>query len=123
MSKDAYDSTVMQSDFAAIESLPVDTAFEILSNDRHRRVLRCLRTYDGPMALADLADEVTALENGTSTAGASKEDVKDVHISLYHAEIPTLADAKVVEYDRAQETVTPTENAAELYPFLERIDY
>lgn len=122
MSQDAFDSAVVRPDLA-IESVPEDTVFDILSNGRNRCILRCLRARDGPMALADLADEVAALENGTSPVGTSEEDAKDVYVSLYHAEIPRLADAEIVEYDRTQETVTLTENAAELYPFLDRIDY
>ena len=105
-----------------IESIAADTALEILSNERRRCVLRCLLPYDNPMALADLADEVAALENGTGTTDVSKEDAKDVYVSLYHADIPKLADADIVECDQDQNTVTLTQNAAELRPLLDVVD-
>ncbi|MFC6764673.1 DUF7344 domain-containing protein [Natrinema soli] len=105
-----------------IESIAADTALEILSNERRRYVLQCLPPVDNPMALADLADEVAALENGTGTADVSKEDSKDVYVSLSHADIPKLADADIVEYDQVQNTVTLTQNAAELRPLLEVVD-
>lgn len=102
-----------------IESVAADTALEILSNERRRHVLHCLLPDDSPMALADLAAEVAAMENDTGTTDVSKEDAKDVYVSLYHAAIPKLADADVVEYDQVQNTVTLTRNAAELRPLLD----
>ncbi|WP_229380303.1 DUF7344 domain-containing protein [Haloterrigena salifodinae] len=105
-----------------IESIAADTALEALSNERCRCVLQCLLPVDNPMALADLADEVAALENGTGTTDVSKEDVKDVYMSLYHADIPKLAAADIVEYDQVQNTVTLTQNAAELRPLLDVVD-
>lgn len=105
-----------------IESIATDSALEILSNERRRYVLQCLLPVDNPMALADLADEVAASENGTETTDVSKEDAKDVYVSLYHADIPKLADADIVEYDQDQNTVTLTQNAAELRPLLEVAD-
>ncbi|ELY62912.1 hypothetical protein C489_20401 [Natrinema versiforme JCM 10478] len=74
------------------------------------------------MALADLADEVAALENGTGTAEVSKADAKDAYASLYHADIPKLADADLVEYDQDQKTVALTQTAAELRPLLDVAD-
>lgn len=105
-----------------IESIASDTALGILSNERRRCVLRCLLPVDNPMALADLADEVAASENGTGTTDVSKEDAKDVYVSLYHADIPKLAAADIVEYDQVQNTVTLTRNAAELRPLLDVAD-
>ncbi|ELZ15558.1 hypothetical protein C477_17830 [Haloterrigena salina JCM 13891] len=74
------------------------------------------------MALADLADEVAALENDTGTTDVSKADAKDVYVSLYHADVPKLAAADIVEYDQVQNTVTLTRNAAELRPLLDVAD-
>ncbi|MFD1562576.1 hypothetical protein ACFR99_03250 [Haloarchaeobius amylolyticus] len=106
-------------DPTGIESIAADTALEILSNRRRRCVLQCLLPYDNPLALADLADEVAALENGTGTTDVSKADAKDIYVSLYHVDIPKLADADIVEYDQGQNTVTLTQNAVELRPLLE----
>lgn len=112
-------STVSQPDPSVIESIAADTAFDILSIKRRQCVLQCLLPYDNPVALADLADDVVALENGTGTTDVSKEDAKDVYVSLYHADIPKLSAADIVEYDQVQNTVTLTQNAAELRPLLE----
>jgi hypothetical protein len=105
-----------------IGSIAADSALEILSNERRRCVLQCLLSVDNPMALADLADEVAALENGTGTTDVSREGAKDVYVSLYHADIPKLADADIVDYDRVRNTVTLTRNAAELCPLLDVAD-
>lgn len=119
MPDDTPCSTVSQPDPSVIESVAADTAFDILSTKRRQCVLQCLLSYDNPVALADLADEVAALENCIGPPDVSKEDAKNVYVSLCHADIPKLADADILEYDQAQNTVTLTQNAAELRPLLE----
>lgn len=83
----------------------LDTLFELLSNRRRRYVLSCLNEYENPMALADLADEVAARENGTPITQTSAEEVKRIYISLYHTHVPKLEAADVVRYSQDQDMV------------------
>lgn len=106
----------------ATQSITADLVAEILADERRRSVLRCLQQYDEPMALADLADEIVAIENGIGTTNTPKESAQDIHLSLYHADIPKLADAGFVEYNRAQDTVILTLNVEKLGPILEQAD-
>lgn len=57
------------------------------------------------MALADLADEVAARENGTPITQTSAEEVKRIYISLYHTHVPKLEAADVVRYSQDQDMV------------------
>lgn len=99
-------------EFGDADSL--DTLFELLSNRRRRYVLSCLNEYENPMALADLADEVAARENGTPITQTSAEEVKRIYISLYHTHVPKLERAGVVRYSQERDLVVLEERFEQL---------
>lgn len=70
------------------------------------------------MALADVADELAVRENEPETTDISAEEVTRIHTSLYHAHVPKLADAKIVEYGQDRDLVAPSENADRVEPIL-----
>ena len=99
-----------------------NTTVELLAHHRRRYVLRCLREHDTEMALADLSDEVAVREYDASLPEIDREDVKRVYLSLYHTHVPKLADADVVHYSQAADTVTLQDRSGEfeeLQSFLE----
>lgn len=92
------------------------TAFEILAHHRRRDALQCLREFENPLALADLADEVAVRECEAPLPEIAPETVKRVYLSLYHVHIPKLVDGEYAEYDQERNTVALRENAAQLEP-------
>lgn len=83
-----------------------DALFEILAHERRRHALRRLRTREGAVALADLADEVARLErDAESGVEVPRENVERIRADLYHRHVPKMADAGVVDYDRESDVV------------------
>lgn len=92
------------------ESLSLDTVFELLSNRRRRHALAVLGRFEGPLTLADLADEVAVREHGTSIEEVSAETVADIYFRLYHKDVPKLTAADVIVYDQERDMVAADEN-------------
>lgn len=93
----------------------LDTLFDALANRRRRDVLRCLSERDVPIALADLAEDVAALEEETERTNISATDVKNVYTALYHTDIPKLDELGLIEYRRDRNTVALTSDAPRLF--------
>lgn len=85
--------------------VPVDTAFELLSNSRRRFVLSTVRKRDEPVELSELSAAVAAHEAGISTEAVDAAEQKRVYVSLYQSHIPKLESAGFVEYDPDCRTV------------------
>lgn len=83
-----------------------DEVLAALSDSRRRRLLTAL---DGEReaSLRDLAVRVAAREEGKPAGDVTDDERKSVRVSLYHAHVPKLADAGVVEYDDATRTISP----------------
>ncbi|WP_226006772.1 DUF7344 domain-containing protein [Natrinema salinisoli] len=90
----------------------VDTALDLLANQRRREVLEYLEETGGSATLTELAVEVATREAGAEPnaisdhGDVSARDRRAVRISLHHTHIPMLANADVVDYDTETETVT-----------------
>lgn len=100
----------------------VDTMFAVLADQRRRYVLSLLRTHDGMVSLADLADEIVIREHGTRLPEIPTNEVRRIYLSLYHVHVPKLVDAGVVLYDQDRDLVATTAVASRLYPYLDRCD-
>lgn len=109
------------SDFQGPSDSQLDVLFDALSNRRRRSALRCLVTYDTPMTLADLADEVTVREQEKPLTQIPADDVMQVYLSLYHAHVPKLADADLVEYSQEQDLVRLTEECDRVQQLLDSV--
>lgn len=99
-----------------------DRLFDVLSHARRRSVLYCLRQYENPMALADLADEVAVRENETVVADVPNEEVTRIYTSLYHSHVPKLENVGLVEYDQDRDTVALVEHADPGDTWLARLE-
>lgn len=100
----------------------LDAVFKLLSSQRRRHVLHCLRERDAPVELSDLAEEVAARETGISPAEVSEEESRQVHMVLYHTHVPKLKDANVVRYDRDADTVALSVDAELLERYADLLD-
>lgn len=94
--------------------------FGALAGRRRRLVLHCLREYQTPIALADLADEIATREHETSISNIPAEEVKRIYMTLYHTHIPKLADANIVEYAQEEDLVTFSPEEDRVEPIVER---
>lgn len=99
--------------------LSVDQTFELLKNERRRRVLRFLLENDEASTTGELAEHVAAIENGKEdvTAITSKER-KAVYVGLYQCHLPKMDDYGVIEFNQARGRVELTELAYELQEYL-----
>ncbi|WP_121823380.1 DUF7344 domain-containing protein [Halostella salina] len=82
----------------------IDTAFDLLSVERRRHALYCLRGRDGSVSVSDLADAV--IDRGSTSPADPERHRERVVISLGQVHLPKLADADVVDYDRADSSVS-----------------
>lgn len=100
------------------KTLSQDTAFDLLSNGRRRRILRRLQGTDG-VELGTLATEISAMENGVSSEELSSKQRKRTYVSLYQTHVPKLEDAGVVAFDSDSGVVQPTERVDELVAYFD----
>ncbi|MBZ6496220.1 DUF7344 domain-containing protein [Natrinema longum] len=90
----------------------VETALDLLANQRRYAVLDHLEGAGGSATLTELAVEIATRETRTEPnvisdhADVSPRDRRAVSISLHHTHIPKLASADVVDYATETETVT-----------------
>ncbi|MFP8953583.1 hypothetical protein ACLI4Z_11495 [Natrialbaceae archaeon A-arb3/5] len=99
----------------------VNTVLVLLSHHRRRYALRCLRTHENPLALADLAEEVAIHEHEAPITDISAEKVKRIYLELYHTHIPKLADKQFVHYDQERDSVALLERAEDIEQCHERL--
>jgi hypothetical protein len=106
------------------DSRSLDSHLALLTDERRRCVLRCLREASAPVALADLTSMVAEMESEHSSPNPP-DHLDAVHHSLYHVHVPKLADMDVVEHDRDRNTVEPAANVewvTELWSSLSDVD-
>lgn len=99
-------------------ALSKDVVFEILKNQRRRRVLQYLRD-NAETELGTLAEAIAAAENETTVEELSADERKRVYIGLYQTHLPKMDDAGVVTYDQDRGTVSAGPEIEQLYPYLE----
>ena len=100
--------------------LSPDLAFDLLKNERRRRVLHYLADDDGQVTLGDLAEHIAALENDTTVQALTSTERKRVYVGLYQVHLPKMDDAGVVTFDRNRGTVEADEHAETLTAYLDR---
>lgn len=106
-----------ETELKAHDTLPTDALHGLLAHHRRRHVLVCLDQHDR-LALADLADEVAAREHDEPIAEIPEEEVLCIYSSLWHAHVPKLVEANVVEYDQDRDIVSLGANADQLQQYL-----
>lgn len=81
----------------------------VLSTERRREALAILQKVDGPLALADLAQDLCMDDGGEPVTDADFEAVQRCYTRLYHVDVPKLADVGVVTFDTDRMVVGPAE--------------
>jgi hypothetical protein len=100
------------------DELEIGEVFELLKNERRRRVIEYLKDEeDGATTLDVLAEHIAALENDIDVRQLSSSQRKRVYIALYQCHLPKMDNFGVVEYDKDRGTVELRDTAL-LDPYL-----
>lgn len=102
-------------------SLGLDEVFELLKNQRRRRVLRYLAEADDDRStLSDLAEHVAGLENDVDPALLNSTQRKRTYVALYQTHLPKLDSYGVIDYDQNRGTVVLADTS-QLEPYLAQV--
>lgn len=82
-----------------------DDLYDVVANPRRRFILRCLLEQSKPMAMADMAVELTKRGENLPKDQISKDRVKSQYIELYHVHIPKMEAVGLLSYDAANRTI------------------
>lgn len=101
------------------EPSEMDTIAHALSDERRRRMLHYVVCSEGPTGFDELVEH--SISSATwPTPRAS--DSNHVAIRLYHVDLPKLAAADLVEYDRERRVVEATGTGDELGTLFDGLD-
>lgn len=100
-------------------SLTQERVFSLLSSRRRRLAIQQLDECGGSAEVGTLAELVAARENDVPREELDYQQRKRVYTSLHQTHLPKLADADLIEYDRAEAVVSFTDRAVELRPYLD----
>jgi hypothetical protein len=117
--KDVLNTDRLLSRTGEESSLTKDDVFSLLSNRRRRLVLHHLNRRSDAASVRELSHQVAVWENDVAADELTYKQRKRVYTSLHQTHLPKLDDVGVVVYDRKRGTVSLTETAAELEPYLQ----
>lgn len=101
------------------DRLSLDEVHGLLASRRRRYVLYCLYLYVNPIQVSDVAEQVAEWTHSGSSGELTVERSR-LYVSLYHVDVPKLAEVDAVSYSRSEDTVELADNASQLRPYLER---
>ena len=106
---DATDAVAPQVGRPAIEDAPIgfDQLFEILKNERRRRVLQHLIERGEEVTLDQLAEEIAARETGKDVRQISSQERKRVYVGLYQCHLPKMHDYGAITYNKPRGRIEP----------------
>lgn len=108
----------------ASESKPLQTTrpvFEILADERRRRILDVLVEHPVPVSEEALTLHLAAVAQETPPRAISESELQALRADAVHVQLPTLADAGLIEWDEDAGTVTTADHPALRDPKFERI--
>jgi hypothetical protein len=87
---------------AAIEDPPMgfDQLFEILKNQRRRRVLQYIIDGNEEVTLDELAEVIAARETGKDIRQITSQERKRVYVGLYQCHLPKMDDYGAISYNK-----------------------
>lgn len=99
-------------------ALPLDVVFDLLKNQRRRRVLRYLEENE-EATLSDIAEHIAALENEKEVEQLSSSERKRTYVGLYQCHLPRMDDAGVIEFNADRGVVKLNDRAEQLGWYLD----
>lgn len=103
------------------EDITADGLFEVISNDRRRRVLGFLASRGSSTRLDVLADHLAAWEDGETTATVSENRRKRAYVSLYQVHLPKLDERGYISYDDEAGDISIESPGRYAHQFVERL--
>jgi hypothetical protein len=97
-------------------SIGFDQLFEILKNQRRRRVLQYLIEVDEEITLDELAEEIAARETGKDVKQITSQERKRVYVGLYQCHLPKMHDYGAISYNKPRGRI----ETGEYTPLFER---
>ncbi|QUO46894.1 MULTISPECIES: DUF7344 domain-containing protein [Halorubrum] len=96
----------------AIEDAPIgfDQLFEILKNERRRRVLGYLIESGEEVTLDELAEAIAARETGKDVRQITSQERKRVYVGLYQCHLPKMHDYGAISYNKPRGRIEPGEH-------------
>ena len=86
-----------------LEEVGLNTLYDLLKNPRRRMALRYLvRSREETATIGELAEQLAAWENDLPLAGVNSTLRKRTYNTLQQHHLPKLAEAGLVEFDRAR---------------------
>lgn len=100
--------------------ISLDDIFDILKNERRRRVLLHLRATEGPVSIRELSETIAAYENDKPAAQLRSDERKRVYVGLYQCHLPKMADHGFVRFDKGRGQISLNEaTAAQAFEYLD----
>ena len=100
------------------DDLAKDDAFELATEEHRRTLIRVFLQDTGEYSVRDLAREVVAREANVAPEAVDEDAYEQMYLSLFHTDLPKLAEENVVEFDPDEGTVAPGENIDDLDPLV-----
>lgn len=85
---------------------------QTVSDRRRRQLLQILADRSSPVSVPELATNIAADERGKALVDVTPADVEAVETDLVHVQLPKLARADLVDWDRSAGTATTTKHPA-----------
>lgn len=99
----------------------VDTLYDAVAHHRRRHVIDCLRE-NGSTTMTELVDAVAVREYERPAEEVPEKVLQGVHLTLYHAHIPKLESAAIIEYVRERDVVLPGEAFGQVVGLLVEVE-
>ncbi|QLD89081.1 hypothetical protein HWV07_08575 [Natronomonas salina] len=93
---------------APVDDLSRDTVLRLISQPMRRALLACLDQRDVPLAVADVSKEIVQRTRDNPGDEVTENEAEHCYLSLYHRDIPKLADYGIVTMNYEENTVELT---------------
>lgn len=98
--------------------VPQGVVFDILRNERRRRVLKHLDDDDGRATLGEMAERLAAIENDKPESQITSQERKRLYVGLYQCHLPRMDESGAIAFDDDRGTIETTEHTSS---FLEHL--
>ena len=102
--------------------VPQGVVFDILRNERRRRVLRHLDDVDGRATLGEMAERLAAVENDKPESQITSQERKRLYVGLYQCHLPRMDESGAVAFDDDRGTIETTEHTESFLDHLPEDD-
>ena len=104
------------------EVVPQGVVFDILRNERRRRVLKHLDDADGRATLGEMAERLAAVENDKPESQITSQERKRLYVGLYQCHLPRMDESGAVAFDDDRGTIETTERTESFLDHLPEDD-